>query len=209
MDDGASLPIELPTPPALLVVVSGPSGVGKDAALKRMRELKYPFYFLVTNTTRPKRSEEVDGVDYNFISKEKFASMAEKGEFLERAVVYGYDYGNSRREVREALGRGQDVIMRIDVQGATTIKKLVPDAVFIFLLPPSIQALERRLRNRRTEPEEYLQIRLHAARLEINEVEKFDYTIVNEDDALDGTAQTIQAIIAAEKCRVKPRMLIV
>ncbi len=209
MDDGASLPIELPTPPALLVVVSGPSGVGKDAALKRMRELKYPFYFLVTNTTRPKRSEEVDGVDYNFISKEKFASMAEKGEFLERAVVYGYDYGNSRREVREALGRGQDVIMRIDVQGATTIKKLVPDAVFIFLLPPSIQALERRLRNRRTEPEEYLQIRLHAARLEINEVEKFDYTIVNEDDALDETAQMIQAIIAAEKCRVKPRKLIV
>jgi guanylate kinase len=135
--------------------------VGKDAALKRMRELKYPFYFLVTNTT-PKRIEEVDGVDYNFVSKEKFASMAENGEFLERAVVYGYDYGNSRREVRGARTR-QDVIMRIDVQGATTIKKLVPDAVFIFLLPPSIQALERRLRNRRTEPEEYLQIRLPPA----------------------------------------------
>lgn len=205
MDERASLPIELPNPPALLVVVSGPSGVGKDAALKRMRELKYPFYFLVTNTTRPKRPEEIDGVDYHFVTKEQFSSMAEGGEFLERAVVYGHDYGNSRREVRQALERGQDVIMRIDVQGATTIKKLVPDAVFVFLLPPSIQALERRLRNRRTEPEEYLQIRLHAARLEINEVEKFDYMIVNEDDALDDTAQRIQAIIQAEKCRVKPR----
>lgn len=209
MAEGISAPIELPAPPALLVVVSGPSGVGKDAALKRMRELKYPFYFLVTNTTRPKRTDEVDGLDYHFVTKEKFASMAESGEFLERAVVYGYDYGNSRREVRQALERGQDVIMRIDVQGATTIKKLVPDAVFVFLLPPSMQALERRLRNRRTEPEEYLQIRLHAARLEINEVEKFDYSIVNEDDALDETAQMIQAIIRAEKCRVKPRKLIV
>ncbi len=209
MAEGISAPIELPAPPALLVVVSGPSGVGKDAALKRMRELKYPFYFLVTNTTRPKRTDEVDGLDYHFVTKEKFASMAESGEFLERAVVYGFDYGNSRREVRQALERGQDVIMRIDVQGATTIKKLVPDAVFVFLLPPSMQALERRLRNRRTEPEEYLQIRLHAARLEINEVEKFDYSIVNEDDALDETAQMIQAIIRAEKCRVKPRKLIV
>lgn len=207
MAEGISAPIELPAPPALLVVVSGPSGVGKDAALKRMRELKYPFYFLVTNTTRPKRTDEVDGLDYHFVTKEKFASMAESGEFLERAVVYGFDYGNSRREVRQALERGQDVIMRIDVQGATTIKKLVPDAVFVFLLPPSMQALERRLRNRRTEPEEYLQIRLHAARLEINEVEKFDYSIVNEDDALDETAQMIQAIIRAEKCRVKPRKL--
>ncbi len=209
MDDGKSPAIELPARPALLIVVSGPSGVGKDAALKRMRELNYPFYFLVTYTTRPKREEEVNGVDYHFVAKEQFEAMQARGEFLERAVVYGYDYGNSRREVREALGRGQDVIMRIDVQGATTIKKLVPDAVFIFLLPPSIQALERRLRNRRSEPEEYLQIRLHAARLEINEVEKFDYTIVNEDDALDETAQMIQAIIRAEKCRVKPRKVVV
>jgi guanylate kinase len=207
--EGASPPIEIPTPPPLLVVVSGPSGVGKDAALKRMRELNYPFYFLVTNTTRPKRPDELDGVDYKFVAKARFTLMVERGEFLEHAIVYGHEYGNSRQEVREALNRGQDVIMRIDVQGATTIKKLVPDAVFIFLLPPSIQALERRLRKRRTEPEEYLQIRLHAARLEINEVEKFDYVIVNEDDALDETAQMIQSIIAAEKCRVKPRKLIV
>ncbi len=189
----------------MLVVVSGPSGVGKDAALKRMRELNYPFYFLVTNTTRPKRPDEVEGGDYHFISKEQFAEMEQRGEFLEHAVVYGYDYGNSKRKVKEALARGQDVIMRIDVQGAATLKRLVPDAVFIFLLPPSMDKLEARLRKRRTEPEEYLRIRLHAARLEMNEVDKFDYVIVNEDDALDDTAELIYAIIRAEKCRVKPR----
>ncbi len=203
MDDVSA--IEIPKRPALLIVVSGPSGVGKDAALKRMRELNYPFHFLVTNTTRPKRAEEVQGLDYHFISPEQFAEMERQGEFLERAVVYGYDYGNSRREVREALARGQDVIMRIDVQGAATIKKLVPDAIFIFMLPPSIEKLEARLRKRRTEPEEYLRIRLHAARLEMAEVDKFDYAIVNEDDALDETAELIYAIIRAERCRVKPR----
>ncbi len=203
--DEPLLPIPLPQPPVLLIVVSGPSGVGKDAALKRMRELEYPFHFLVTNTTRPQRANEVEGVDYHFITRDQFKTMEARGEFLERAVVYGYDYGNSKKEVKDALARGQDVIMRIDVQGAATVKKLVPDAVFIYLLPPNIQALEARLRRRRTEPEEYLQIRLHAARLEMNEVEKFDYVIVNEDDALDETAQTIQAIIQVEKCRVKPR----
>ncbi len=200
-------PLRLPEHPPLLVVVSGPSGVGKDAALKRMRELNYPFYFLVTNTTRPQRPDEVAGGDYHFISKEQFAQMEQRGEFLEHAVVYGYDYGNSRRQVKEALARGQDVIMRIDVQGAATIKRLVPDAVFIFLLPPSIEKLEARLRKRRTEPEEYLRIRLHAARLEMNEIDKFDYVIVNEDDALDDTAELIYAIIRTEKCRVQPRRI--
>lgn len=193
--------------PSLLVVVSGPSGVGKDAALKRMREMNYPFHFLVTNTTRPKRAEEIDGIDYHFITKEQFVDMEARGDFLERAVVYGYDYGNSRIEVRNALARGQDVIMRIDVQGASTVKRLVPDAIFIMLLPPSEEILEQRLRRRRTEPEEYLQIRLHAARLEMNEATKFDYVIVNEDNALDETAQLIHAIIQAEKHRAKPRQV--
>jgi guanylate kinase len=209
MDNRVTSAIPLPEHPPLLIVVSGPSGVGKDAALKRMRELNYPFYFLVTNTTRPQRAEEIDGSDYHFITKEQFAEMEARGDFLEHAVVYGYDYGNSRSEVRAALARGQDVIMRIDVQGAATIKRLVPEAIFIMLLPPSMEALEARLRRRRTEPEEYLQIRLHAARLEMNEVEKFDYAIVNEDNALDETAESIQAIIRAEKLRVKPRRVVV
>ncbi len=207
MDEPELLPILLPQPPPMLIVVSGPSGVGKDAALKRMREKKYPFYFLVTNTTRPQRENEVEGVDYHFVTQQQFKAMEERGEFLERAVVYGYDYGNSKKEVKQALERGQDVIMRIDVQGAATLRKLVPEAIFVMLLPPNMKALERRLRNRRTEPEEYLRIRLHAARLEMNEFEKFDYIIVNEDNALDETAQTIQAIITAEKCRAKPRQI--
>lgn len=209
MDEPIPLPVELPEHPPLLVVVSGPSGVGKDAALKRMRELSYPFYFLVTNTTRPKRPDETEGIDYHFVTKEQFQEMEQRGDFLEHAVVYGYDYGNSRREVREALARGQDVIMRIDVQGAATIKRAIPDAVFIFLLPPSIDRLDVRLRKRRTEPEEYLRLRLHAARLEMNELEKFDYVIVNEDDALDETADLIYAIIRAEKCKVRPRRVVV
>ncbi len=209
MDEHASLPIQFPEKPPVLVVVSGPSGVGKDAALKRMRDLNYPFYFLVTNTTRVRRADEIEGVDYHFITKEQFADMERSGEFLEHASVYGYDYGNSRREVREALDRGQDVILRIDVQGAATIKKLVPDAIFIFMLPPSIEKLEARLRKRRTEPEDYLRLRLHAARLEMGEVDKFDYAIVNEDDALDETADLIYSIILAEKCRVKPRRVTV
>jgi guanylate kinase len=205
MTDVSASSIPIPECPPLLVIVSGPSGVGKDAALKRMRERNYPFHFLVTNTTRPKRPEEIDHQDYHFITKEQFAVMEARGDFLEHASVYGYDYGNSRQEVRDALARGKDVIMRIDVQGAGTIKRLVPDAVFVFLMPPSIESLEGRLRKRRTEPEEYLKIRLHAARLEMNEVEKFDYVIVNEDDALDETADLIYAIIKVEKCRVKPR----
>jgi guanylate kinase len=197
--------VPIPERPALLIVVSGPSGVGKDAALRRMHDLNYPFHFLVTNTTRPRRSEEVDDKDYHFITDEQFAQMLARSEFLEHAVVYGFNYGNSKEEVRQALARGQDVIMRIDVQGAATIKRIVSDAVFIFLLPPSMQALEARLRKRRTEPEEYLRIRLHAAQLEMNEVEKFDYAIINEDNALDETADLIYAIIQTEKCRVKPR----
>jgi guanylate kinase len=209
MDNPGMPAIDLPDHPPLLIVVSGPSGVGKDAALKRMQELQCPFHFLVTNTTRPKRAEETDGVDYHFITKEQFEEMEQRGDFLERAVVYGFDYGNSRSEVRAALARGQDVIMRIDVQGAATIKRTVPDAIFVMLLPPSIDILEARLRKRRSEPEEYLQIRLHAARLEMGEAEKFDYVIVNEDNALDETAQLIQAIIRVEKLRVKPRRVAV
>jgi guanylate kinase len=201
--------INLPDRPPLLVIVSGPSGVGKDAALKRMQQLRHQFHFLVTNTTRPPRGDEIDGVDYHFITKEKFAQIEQRGDFLEHAVVYGFDYGNSRSEVRAALARGQDVIMRIDVQGAASIRRILPDAIFIMLLPPSMDALEARIRKRRSDPEEYLQIRLHAARLEMNEAKNFDYVIVNEDNALDETADLIYAITRVEKLRVKPRRVVV
>ena len=140
----------------LLVVISGPSGVGKDEALKVMKERGYPFYFVVTTTTRPKREGEIDGKDYFFVSMTEFAEMIEMDELLEYAVVYGDYKGIPKKQVRKALASGQDVVMRIDVQGAETIKRLVPEAILIFLSAESEGALVRRLRMRKTEPEDQL-----------------------------------------------------
>lgn len=200
------LPVCLPQPRPLLIVISGPSGVGKDAAVKRIKERGAPFHFLVTNTTRPKRPAEVEGVDYHFVTLEEFASKLARDEFLEHAVVYGFQYGNSKREVADALARGQDVILRIDVQGAETVRHKVTGAVQIFLAA-SLPELEQRLRARRTESEEALQVRLRTAAAEMRELSKFDYVVVNREDALDETAREIEAIISAEKLRAHPRQV--
>jgi guanylate kinase len=202
----AGLPVELPPRPALLIVVSGPSGVGKDVTLKRMRELGAPFHFLVTSTTRPRRPAEVEGMDYHFVSTEEFEQRLACDEFLEHAIVYGYRYGNSRREIEAALARGEDVILRIDTQGAETIRHKVEGAVFIFIAA-TLEELEARLRQRRTENEEALRLRLTMARAEMQEVHKFDYVVVNRDGQLDGTVEDIAAIIRAEKLRVQPRVV--
>lgn len=194
-------------PQPLLVVLSGPSGAGKDAVLKRMKELGYPFHFVVTVTTRPKRPGEVDGVDYYFISEEEFAQMLARGELLEHAVVYGQHKGIPKRQVREALASGKDVILRIDVQGAATIRKLVPEAVLIFLTAPSEKELLRRLKRRKTETPEELERRIATVREEMKRLPEFDYVVVNRDGALDEAVKTIAAIITAEKCRVKQRRI--
>ena len=194
-------------PQPLLVVLSGPSGAGKDAVLKRMKELGYPFHFVVTVTTRPKRPGEVDGVDYYFISEEEFAQMLARGELLEHAVVYGQHKGIPKRQVREALASGKDVILRIDVQGAATIRKLVPEAVLIFLTAPSEKELLRRLKRRKTETPEELERRIATVREEMKRLPEFDYVVVNRDGALDEAVKTIVAIITAEKCRVKQRRI--
>ncbi len=196
----------VPPPPPLLIIVSGPSGVGKDATLKHMKTDGAPFHFLVTNTTRLQRPNEIEGVDYHFITPEEFYHKLGNGEFLEHAVVYGHQYGNSKREIEEALSRGQDVILRIDVQGAETIRHKVEDAVFIFLVTDLVE-LEKRLRARRTESEEALQIRLRMAAIEMQELSKFDYVVNNRDDALDETVRNIEAIIRAEKLRTHPRVV--
>ena len=138
------------TPP-LLVVLSGPSGVGKDAALAGLKELDRPWHFAVTATTRPPRAGEQEGVDYIFLDDAAFTAMREKGEFLECAEVYGRWYGVPRSQVRQGLDAGQDVILKIDVQGAETVRRLAPDAVFIFMVPGSIEELRRRLASRMTE----------------------------------------------------------
>jgi guanylate kinase len=189
----------------IMVVISGPSGVGKDLTLKRMKELGYPFYFVVTATTRPRREGEVDGMDYFFVSKGEFAKMIEQDELLEHAVVYGDYKGIPKEQVRRALVSGQDVIMRIDVQGATTLRRIVPEAIFIYLSAESEEALVERLRERKTEPEDQLALRIATARQEQKRLDLFDYLVVNSNGKLDETCETIAAIIKAEKCRVRQR----
>jgi guanylate kinase len=191
----------------LLVVISGPSAAGKDATLKRMEELGYPFHFVVTATTRPRRPNEVDGVDYYFVSKQEFAEMLEKDELLEHAIVYGQHKGIPKKQVQEALDSGKNVVMRIDVQGAATMRDLVPEAVFIFLTASSEQELIRRLEKRRTETSEGLKRRIATAREEMKHLDEFDYVVVNRDNHLDETVKTIAAIITAERCKVKQRKI--
>jgi len=193
------------TPNPLLVVISGPSGAGKDATLKRMQELGYPFHFVVTATDRPRRPGEVHGRDYFFVSTAEFEDMLARDELLEHAIVYGHHKGIPKEQMRQALASGKDVIMRIDVQGAATIRRLVPEAVFIFLTASSEEELIRRLKSRKTETPEGLQKRIATAREEMKQIKKFDYVVVNRDNHLDETVQTIMAIITAEKCRVHQR----
>jgi guanylate kinase len=189
----------------LLIVISGSSGIGKDAALNRMKELGYPFHYTVTFTTRTQRAGEIDGGDYFFISKTGFREMVRQDEFLEWAEVYGNWYGIPKKQVKQALDRGQDVIIKIDVQGAATVKKLVPEAVLIFLAPPSMEELEQRLIKRKTETASDLELRIKTAMAEMNSLPLFDYMVVNYQDAMDSTITKVNAIVAAEKCRVKPR----
>ncbi len=191
----------------LLIVLSGPSGVGKDTVLQRMKELQLPFHFVVTATSRPKRKGEIDGVDYFFVSADEFIAMIERGELLEHALVYDEHKGIPRQQVRDAFASGQDVIMRIDVQGAETICQLYPEALLIFLSTQNEGELIARLKARRTESEEKLQLRIETAREELHKVELFDYYVVNADDQLDATVDSILAIIASEHRRTNPRQV--
>lgn len=191
----------------ILVVLSGPSGVGKDAVLSRMRELRMPYHFTVTATTRPQRPGEQDGIDYYFVSQEAFDKMSECDELLESAEVYGNRYGVPKGPVLEALESGLDVIIKADVQGAATIRNLAPDALLIFLAPPDMVELERRLRERMTESNDALARRLHTAELEMERVDEFDYVVVNHNGHLDDAAWDIDAIIERERRRSPPRLV--
>src|SRR5215218_8115686 len=193
--------------PALpvLVVLSGPSGVGKDSILMRMRDIGFPFHFVVTATSRAQRPGERDGYDYHFVSKERFEEMIAHGELLEWAEVYGHYKGIPKREVGQALQSGRDVILRIDVQGAATIKRLAPEAVFIFLAPGSFDELRNRLQWRRTESPDQMEQRLAMARREMDALDTFDYVVINREDHLDDAVGQIRNIMSAEKQRVRPR----
>jgi len=191
----------------LLIVLSGPSGVGKDAVLEGFKKRDYPMHYAVTATTRPRRKKETDGVDYHFVSKAEFENMIEKGELLEWANVYGNLYGVPRSELRQAMDKGKDVIVKVDIQGAATIKKTVPQALFVFLAPPSMEDLKKRLKQRKTESSIDLEVRIKAAEKEMNSLSMFDYVVVNHKDGIGKAISQIESIITAEKCRVKPRRI--
>ena len=191
----------------LLIVISGPSGVGKDTVLQRMMERQLPFHFVVTATTRAIRPNEVEGKDYIFVTRDQFAEMIERGELLEHAFVYNDYKGIPRQQVQQALASGRDVVMRLDVQGAETIRKLCPEALMIFLTTQTEVELVERLQVRRTEDPENLKLRIATARQELKRVDIFDYLVVNPDQRLDNTVDTIMAIINAEHHRTHSRVV--
>lgn len=195
----------LPHPEPLLIVISGPSGVGKDTVIQRMIERNLPFHFVVTATTRPPRPNEIHGRDYFFFSHDEFAEMIEKGELLEHAIVYNDYKGIPKAQVRGALASGKDVVMRLDVQGAATIRNLYPDALLIFLSPRDETEMVNRLQERKTETPEGLKLRIATARQEMNHVYSFDYVVINRELHLDETVDTIISIIVAEHHRVRQR----
>jgi len=191
----------------LLIVISGPSGVGKDAVVQRMRESGYPFHFVITATTRKPRKDERHGINYFFLTEEQFIDLMHRDELLEHALVYGEYKGIPKEQVRQALASGQDVIMRLDVQGAATVKRLLPDAILVFLTAGSEEEWINRLRGRRTEDAAALEKRLATVREEMQRAAEFDYVVVNRDGELDQAVETIAAIIRAEKCSTRQRAI--
>ena len=187
--------------PSLLVVLSGPSGVGKDAALAELRKLDRSWHFVVTATTRKIRSGEVHGTDYIFLDEPTFLEMKERDEFVESAQVYGNWYGVPKSQITSALEQGKDVILKIDVQGAATVKKIAPNALFIFMVPGTFEELRERLSQRMTESKANIELRLKAAANELDQGKYFDRQIVNSKDNLGQAVAAIDAIIAEEKVR--------
>jgi guanylate kinase len=189
----------------LLIVLSGLSGAGKDSVLEGLKKSALALEFIVTVTTRPRRPNEKDGVHYTFVAPEKFLQMIDGNKLLEWATVYGNRYGVPREPVRRALEKGKDVIIKVDVQGAATIRKIVPQAVFIFLAVPSLEECAPRLKQRRTESETELELRLKTACDEMEKLPIFDYIVFNRQGELEKAISDIEAIIKAEKCRVTSR----
>ena len=189
----------------MIVVLSGPSGVGKDAILERMAELKYPYHFVITATTRKPRPGELDGVNHYFVDRERFQELIDSNELLEHAEVYGNMYGVPKQQVREALAAGRHVMIRVDVQGAERIRQLVKDALLIFIMPPDLQSLQARLEDRGVDALEAITERRSKAIDEMNDADWFDVSIVNHDDRLDEAVREVINVIDAESERESPR----
>ncbi|MBI9043095.1 MAG: guanylate kinase [Anaerolineaceae bacterium] len=195
-------PKELYTNKPIIFVISGPSGIGKDSVLKELQRLKTPFRFVITAASRKPREGEVHGVDYFFVTKNKFEEMIANNELIEFAIVYDEYKGVPRWQVDEALQSGEDIILRLDVQGAAKIKELYPDAKLIFLIPENQEEWYQRLINRKSETPEKLQIRISTALNEINRINEFDYVVINAKNKLSEAADAIIAIIKAEHRKV-------
>jgi guanylate kinase len=191
----------------LLIVISGPSGVGKDTVINRLRERNPDLAFVVTAASRGPRPGEVHGKDYFFIPRPEFERKIEAGDFLEHAVVYGELKGILKSEVQKALDSGNDVVLRVDVQGAATVRKQAPQALLIFLTTEDEQELVDRLIARKTESPEKLKIRIETAKKEMKRVNEFDYKVVNRDGCLEETVDVILAIIKSEHHAVENRKI--
>ena len=192
-------------PRPLVVIISGPSGVGKDTLIERMSELGQHHHFTVTATTRPPRPGEQDGVNHQFLERDTFINMIARDELLEWAEIYGNYYGVPKQQVRDALSRGQHVLIRVDVQGARRLRQLLPEALQIFIMPPSMTVLRSRLEARGVNTEADMENRLEAANDEISESERFDYCVVNEENRLDDAAKQVSEIFRKESNREPPR----
>ena len=192
----------------LLVVLSGTAGSGKDSVIRRMRERGVPFEFVVTATSRPPRPGEVDGRDYVFLSDADFQAMVRNDELLEHAVVYNQHKGIPKKPVLQALASGRDVLLRVDVQGTATIRKVYPQVVTIFLCAASEEELTRRLYRRGADSPEQVALRLHTALEEMKRIPDYDYVVVNRDGGLDEAVEAVSAILRAEHSRAVPRKVL-
>jgi len=202
---GAPLSTAPQAPPQqpVVLIVSGPSGVGKDAVVRLLLQRRPALRFVVTATTRPKRPGEVHGVDYLFLQRSEFDALLAKDELLEHALVYGEYKGIPKAQVRDALALGCDVVLRLDVQGAAKMRSLLPGAVLVFLVAESEVALVQRLESRQTELPEKLALRAATAREEMRRIQDFDYVVVNAQGRVEEAAERLAAILDSERCRVK------
>jgi guanylate kinase len=191
----------LGAPGAILAIISGPSGVGKDTIITALQDRPHDpdYHYVVTCTTRGRRPGEIDGVSYRFLTRDAFEALRQRGELLEWAEVHGHWYGTPREDVRQALAAGHDVILKIDVQGAQKVKEHVPEALLIFVVPPSMEALFERLRARATETADELEVRQRNAAIELARAGDYDHVVVNETGQVARVAARIDGIIAAEK----------
>ena len=202
------LSFDLLHPQPLLIVISGTSGIGKDAVIHALKRRNLPIHFVITATSRPPRPDEKNGIDYFFYSREEFEQQIARNEFIEHALVYQDYKGIPRSQIDEAIKSGQDVILKLDVQGAATIRKLYPEAVLVFLVPNTVEEWYDRLRDRRSETPESLDVRVKTAIAEVQQISIFDYVVLNAHGHMEAAVDDIIHILQSEHMRVHHRKIL-